>query len=142
MRYKAELMEVGFDTITEGMNVEQKLSKLYSILESATALIFTEKKEIITNEEAKEENDEKKRSKNKIPKDIRLLMRQIMEISERIKKSNYWLRTVNLTKELEAKEAILAEKYKERKLAVEREAIKRIKSGPKYFTETYSMITR
>ena len=77
LRYKAELMEVDFHTITKGMNVEQKLSKLYSIFESATALIFTKKKELITNEEDKEENDEKKRSKNKIPKDIRLLMRQI-----------------------------------------------------------------
>ena len=42
--------------------------------------------------------------KNKIPKDVRLLMRQKHELSERIKKSNHWLKTVKLTKELEAKE--------------------------------------
>ena len=60
-------------------------------------------------------------------------MRQKHEISERIKKSNHWLKTVKLTEELEAKELELSERYKERKLKIEKEAINRIKSNPKFF---------
>ena len=32
MRYEAELLDVDFDTTTEGMNVEQKVTKMYDIL--------------------------------------------------------------------------------------------------------------
>ena len=127
MRYEAELREIDFDTLTEGMNVQQKLSKLYEILEKVTAFIFIKKKEFIENEEDLKEQKEKKRSKNKIPKDIRLLMRQKREVSERIKNSNHWLCTLRLTEGLEAKEDLLTEMYKKRKIKFENEAIERHK---------------
>ena len=43
-------------------------------------------------------------------------MRQKRELSERIQKSENWLKTLRLTKELEAKEALLTENYKKRKI--------------------------
>ena len=127
MRYKAELMDIDFDTATEGRNVEEKLCKMYEILEKATALIFIKKKEYIENEEEEKEENEKKKVKNNIPKNVRLLMRQKHELSERIKKSNHRLKTLRLTKQLEAKEVELSEKYKERKLKLEKEALGKIK---------------
>ena len=115
------------------MKVEKKLAKLIEILEMATATVFRKKKEFIETELEEKEDNEKKKAKNKIPKDIRLLMRQKKDISKRIQKSNHWLRTLRLTKELEEKEILLSEKYKARKLKVEKEAISRIKTDPKYF---------
>ena len=69
MRYEAELIEVDFDTTTEGMYVEQKLFKLYCILENITALVFQKSKEFIAEGEKKEE-DKNKKNKSKIPKEI------------------------------------------------------------------------
>ena len=133
MRYEAELMNVDFDTATEGMNVKEKLAKLYEIIEEASELIFR-KKEYVENGEEEKEEKEKNKVKNKIPRDVRLLMRQKHELSERIKKSNHWLKTVKLTKELEAKESELLEKYQEHKLKVEKEALGKIKKkDPKFF---------
>ena len=80
-----------------------------------------------------ENENEKKKVMNKIPKNVRLLMRQKHEPSERIKKSNHWLKTLRLTKQLEAKEVELSEKYKERKLKLEKEALGKIKTNPEFF---------
>ena len=115
------------------MNVEQKLIKLYDILEQATAFIFVKKKEFIENEEEEKNEKNKKKAKNKIPKEIRLLMRQKKDISQRILKSNHWLKTLRLTKDLAEKESLLTQHYKKRKLKVENEALAKIKSDPKYF---------
>ena len=111
LRYETELRNIDFETITQEMNVEQKLSKLYDILEKATAKVFIKKKEFKDKDEDEENEDMgKSKPKNKIPKEIRLLMRQKKELSDRIKKSNHWLKTLRLTKELGMKEALLSEK--------------------------------
>ena len=133
LRYEAELMEVDFDSLTESMNVKQRMDKFCEILEKATAAVFIKKKEFVVNEEEEKEEIGEKKTKNKIPKEVRLLLRQKKEISDRIKKSNHWYRTLILTRELEEKEALLCEKYKARKLKVEKEAIDKIKVNPKYF---------
>ena len=57
MRFEAELMEVDFDTTTDGMNVEHRLEQIYSILENITALIFIKKKEYIEEEEKKKRRE-------------------------------------------------------------------------------------
>ena len=50
-RYEAELRYIDFDTITNSLNVEQKLSKFYEILEHVTAAIFVKKKQFFENKE-------------------------------------------------------------------------------------------
>ena len=60
-------------------------------------------------------------------------MRQKKEISDRMMASESWLKTLKLTRQLEEKEELLTEKYKERKLKVEKEALEKMKSNPRYF---------
>ena len=111
-------------------DVEGKVMKLLEILEEVVDKVFKKKKEFGDEYTG---DDNTSRSKNKIPKEIRLLMRQKKEVSNRIVKSKSWLKTYTLTKQLRGKEEQLAEKYKERKLKVEQEAIKKMKTNPKYF---------
>ena len=47
--------------------------------------------------------------------------------------SESWLKTLKLTRQLEEKEDMLTEKYKERKLKVEKDALEKMKSNPRYF---------
>ena len=60
-------------------------------------------------------------------------MRQKKEITDRMMTSESWLKTLKLTRQLEEKEDMLTEKYKERKLKVEKEALEKMKSNPRYF---------
>ena len=133
MRYESLLNDVNFEALVEGMNVEQRLFKFYEILEKTVDAIFKKRKQYIETVEDEKHEESKRTSKNKIPKDIRLLMRQKKEISDRIKISKDWRKTFELTKQLEDKEILLKEHYKERMMKVESDAIKRIKSDPGYF---------
>ena len=82
LRWRSLVEEVNFDKDTEEMNVEEKMKTFYSILEDVAAKVFKKK------EYSDEPDDDVKKSKNKIPKEVRLLMRQIKDISNRIKVSN------------------------------------------------------
>ena len=66
-----------FEVETEGDNTDIKLEKFYKHLERATAIIFEKKKDFI-EEENKDEGIEidQQKTKNKIPKHIRNLMRR------------------------------------------------------------------
>ena len=133
MKYESLLREVNFDALVEGMNVKERLLKYYDILEKVVDAVFRKKKQYLETLEDEKDDENKRKPKNKIPKEIRLLMRQKHEISERIKKCKDWEKTFELSKQLEDKEIQLKEHYKERMLKVENEAIKRIKSDPNYF---------
>ena len=68
-----------------------------------------------------------------IPKEARLLMKQIKEISSRIQKSQSWKKTYNFTEKLRRKEEELSDLYKKKKIKEENDAIGKIKKDPKYF---------
>ena len=73
--------------------------------------------------EAFKSDEEKKHKKgNKIPKNIRILMRKKTSISKKIMKSNSGTKTLKLMKSLEAIETELDISYKKRKLKREHEA--------------------
>ena len=60
-------------------------------------------------------------------------MRQISQISDKILKSKNWFKKFNFTKQLEAKDIIMSNRYKERKMKLENEALAKMKTNPKYF---------
>ena len=130
MRYEALMRDVDWEAAARGLDVEAKLHKFLDVLETVVAEIFKKKKHY---EDENSDNKPQKKNNNKIPDDVRLLMRQKKEISDRILKSKSWLKIYKLEKELEAKEEALSKKYKDRKLKVEQEAIGKIKSNPKFF---------
>ena len=72
--------EEAFESTVEEMNVERKVETLYKIIERVVELVFDKRKQFA---DAKVES--LKRNNNKIPPEVRLLMRQKSQISERIK---------------------------------------------------------
>ena len=97
MRYEALMDDVDFENTAKNMSVEEKLNKFYEILEMIVAAVFKKK------DEYSDTPEKSNTSKNKIPKEIRLIMRQKAEISERITKCKDWSKKYRLEKELEAK---------------------------------------
>lgn len=108
------------------MKSSEELHKFLEVVETTVDTVFNKK-------DTFKEGNSKSIQKNKIPKEVRLVMRQKKEISDRIKKSRSWLNTLNLTKLLEEKELKLREMYRQRKLKVENEALRAMKSNPKHF---------
>ena len=127
MRYGALMEDIDWDHSSQGLDVGGKLELFYELLEDVVSKVFKKK------EEFSEKEDADKRTKNKIPKQVRLLMRQKKEISNRMMNSKSWLKTLKLTRQLEDKEKQLMEKYKERKMKVENDALEKMKTNPRYF---------
>ena len=68
---------MNFDVETEYDTTEVKLEKFYKHLERATAIVFEKKKEFTENEDNDKEVDTKQpKSKNKIPRQIRNLLKK------------------------------------------------------------------
>ena len=70
---------------------------------------------------------------NKIPKEVRNLLRKKTKLSKSILKSNSGEKTVKMMKSLEEIENSLENSYKAMKLEKEKEALGKIKRNPKYF---------
>ena len=110
------MKDVNWDEASRGMDVENKVDKFLKVVEKTVETVFKKKANF---------NDEdlpNTKPKNKIPKEVRLLMRQ-KKISDRILKSRSWMKTYTLKKQLEEKEIKLKQKYNTRKLKLESEAI-------------------
>ena len=103
--------EEAFESIVEEMDVESKVETLYQILEKVVGLVFDKRKEF-----AEKDVRNPAKNNNKIPSEMRLLMKQKSQISERIKKSKSWIKSFNLFQELEANELELTQSYKKTKL--------------------------
>ena len=87
---------------------------------------------LIDKKEAFKSDEEKKQKKgNKIPKNVRILMRKKTSISKKIMQSNLGTKTLKLMNSLEAIEKELEINYKRRKLKNEKVAIGKIKRDPK-----------
>ena len=129
IRYDALLSKLSedFEEKSEGENTEERLTRYYKILERVVETLF-EKKEAFKCEEEK-----KNKPKNKIPKEVRILMRKKTSISKKILTSNNPKTTLRLMKSLQVIEEDLERRYKTMKLKMENEALGKIKRNPKYF---------
>ena len=122
LRYETLMVEEEgkFEETSKGETVEKMIEQLYTAIENTVKVVFP-KKEL------------KKKKGNMIPKEARLLMKQIKEISSRIQKSQSWKKTYNFTEKLRRKEEELSDLYKKKKIKEENDAIGKIKKDPKYF---------
>ena len=75
----------------------------------------------------KEESDKKVKKGNKIPKEIRIMMRKRTKISRKINSSNSKVKILNMMKTLENVEKELKCNYKNMRTKREREALNKIK---------------
>ena len=72
-------------------------------------------------------------SKNKIPRKIRILMRNKSKLSKQILRAKSPLKYMSLVEKLETIEEELKTSYEERRSNQENEALKRMKKDPKVF---------
>ena len=115
-RYNVILTKMAedFEEKTENKNTEEKLDTFYKIIEEAVVLLF-EKKEAF-----KTEDEKQKRKGNKIPRNIRILMRKKTSVSKKILASNTGTKTLRLMKLLDEIEKELATSYKGMRMKKER----------------------
>ena len=131
---------VNFESETKNDNTETKLEKFYSHLERATAIVFEKKKDFIEIEDKDEGIDiNKQTTKNKIPKHIRNLMRRKSKLSGKILASTSWEKNYKTMTELRKVKDELGICYKERRLKVEKEAIRKLKRIQSSFIVTLKL---
>ena len=98
-----DTLTVDFEEETKEDQAEVKLDKFYKHIERATAIIFERKKEFIEQEDhdANCIKVDQKKSKNKIPKYIRNLMKTKAKLSRKILSSTSWEKNYKTMTELE-----------------------------------------
>ena len=129
IRYEVLMSKLSetFEEQSRNENTEEKLTRFYNIVEKAVVTLF-EKKEAFKSEDEKE-----KKQKNRIPKEMRKLMKKKSCLSKKIISSCSAIKTLKLMKTLEQIENELEVNYKRMKLKKEGEALGKIKRNPKYF---------
>ena len=121
-------MSEDFDVNTENENTNERLKRFYDIIEKATKLLF-EKKESFKNNDEKD----KTKPKNKIPKNIRILLRKQSSLSKQIILSKSGKKTMNLMKNIRIIEDELKQSHMKRRIESENIALSKIRKNPKYF---------
>ena len=131
IRYDVLLTKLSedYDDKTENENTNEKLERLYSLIEKAVVTVFKKKEAFKSKEEKEKEN----RKRNKIPRHLRIMMRKKTSISKKILLSSCATKTLRLMKALETIEKELELSYKSMKQMKEKEALSKIKRNPKYF---------
>ena len=105
------------------------------MLEEASEKCLPKKKDFLNREdpEEKEKDGAPKKSKNCIPKVVRMLMKKKQKLSQKILKSKSWEKNYSVMLELQEIEDKLSGHYNERRRKEEKEAIQKLKHNPKYF---------
>ena len=134
-KFEAILDALNYEEKSVNLSVEKKLEMLYKMLEDTTDIMMDKRKEFTNEEEW--DDEEKRETKNFIPKKVRKLMRRKKKLSERMFSSKLWQRNLKVEEELEAVEKEIDDHYKERRSKEEKDAIGKMKDNPKYFY-TYS----
>ena len=112
-------------------NTYSKTNKFYKLLEATTAIVF--KKNKAFEEDKKPETEvEDKVSSNKIPKQIRKLMRRKAKLSKKAL-STSWAKNYKVIKEIEEIELGLDQNYKSNRIKQENIAIKKLMKNPRFF---------
>ena len=131
--YRLNLMLdcIDWDSILQELSTEESTMKFISILEEHVELIFKKKQQF----QAEEENESSPvhKSKNKIPKPVRIMMRNKSKLSKsilRVKSVNKYLKMRGKLEELEQK---LKDSYTKRRIDKEKVAISKIKKDPRAF---------
>ena len=124
-RFNLLMLKTNFDELFLNLTASQMLDAFYEVTVQNVDIIF-DKKESLNEKESFT-------SANKIPRKVRILMRNKSKISKSILISYSGVKIANLKLKLQKIETDLENHYNERRENQEREAILKIKSNPKYF---------
>ena len=124
-RFNILVQDVNFEELFENCSPTQKLETFYSKVSEIAEIIFEKKNS--------EEDVKIFSSKNKIPRKIRILMRNKGNLSKSILKCKSGYKIGLLRQRLHNIESELETFYNERRNNQEQEAIKKIKKNPKFF---------
>ena len=126
MRINLLLNETRWESLMENMSAEESLLTFLKVVEQNVSLVFTKKSE--TNQPSGGFTN-----KNKIPREIRNLMRKKRKLSKVTLRAKSHSRLLKLREELENIELKLQTSYETRRNKQEQDAIKKIKKDPKAF---------
>ena len=124
LRMNMELDLVDWATILEDKSPDEMTKIFLEILLEKASLVF---KKLSTFESAENKDFS---SKNKIPRRIRILMRNKKKLSESIQRTKSMRRCLKLRDKLESTEKALKESYDERRMKQEKEALQKMKKDP------------
>ena len=119
------ISKVNFEELFYNLSTTQMLDVFYKIVVENVDIIFDKKETIKGNEGFS--------SANMIPRKVRVMMRQKSKISKAILVSKSGVKIASLKQKLQKVETELENHYNQRRDNQEREAIRKIKSNPKYF---------
>ena len=119
--------QVNWDSILEELSPEESIKKFLSILEENVILIFKKQKRF------QEEGTQEFKSKNKIPRSVRIQMRNKTNLSKKILRVKSSENYIKLTDKLEKIESSLQESHTNRRLGQEKRAISKMKKDPRHF---------
>ena len=133
MRLNREFDKLNWDALLGNLSPAEMTEIFLNILQDKVALIF---KKLPQFENPQKQLDRKKESfssNNKIPRKIRILMRNKSKISKSIQRLKSVPRYLKLRSELESIEKLLKESYDKRRMKQEKEALSKMKKDPKAF---------
>ena len=127
LRFNLLIMNINFEEIFRNLSTSQMLEKFYEVIEDTVDIIF-EKKEAL-----KEKEKDIFKSSNRIPRNVRILMRNKSKLSKSILSSKSGKKITALRFKLQKIESDLEDHYRKRKENQENEAICKIRKNPKFF---------
>ena len=127
MRLNMEIDLIDWSTILADKSPDEMTKIFLEILLEKVWLVFKK----LSTFESTEKKDFS--SNNKIPRQIRILMRNKRKLSESIQRTKSMRRCLNLRDKLESIEKELKESYDKRRINQEKEALKKIKKDPGAF---------
>ena len=116
-----------FDEKTKFETTKERLERFYNIIEESIVNLFPKK------EAFKNEDEKKDKKRNKIPNNIRIMLRKKTSLSKKILTSNSGKRTLKLMNSLKIVEEELESSYKTTRLKKEKEALGKMKKDPNFF---------
>ena len=126
MRLNLELDLIDWSSILSDKSPDEMTQIFLEKLLEKVSLVF---KRLSSFEHGEETQNEKKEfsSKNKIPRQVRILMRKKRKLSESILRTKSMRRCLNLRDKLESVEKALKESYDKRRTNQEKEALEKMK---------------
>ena len=131
LRLNLLLDETRWESLMEDLSAEESLKVFLNVLEEKVSTIFTKKAQF--NDEKSDQPAGRFKSGNKIPREIRKLMRKKRNISKAMLKIKSLTRLLKLRENLEEIETKLQSSYEARRSEQENQAISKIKKDPKAF---------
>ena len=132
MRMNLMLNDVNWESLMENLSSEESLNLILKVIEEKVSMVFNRKSDFLDKDSLNQPPGRFKCG-NKIPREIRNLMRKKRNLSKVMVRSKSWTRLLKLRETLESIENKLQYSYEARRNDQEKKAINKIKKDPKAF---------